>query len=66
MTTVTVQKGQTLWGFAKTLCGKGASKKEIAAMTDKIAQENKIKDKNSIFAGQTIELHPLVNDIPDP
>lgn len=66
MAEVTIQKGQTLWGFAKVLCGKGASKKEIAEMTDKIAKENKIKNKNSIFAGQKIEINPLVNDIPDP
>jgi len=71
MSEITVAKGQTLWSYAKMLLGPGASKKEISQMTDKIANDNNIKNKNSIFAGQTLKVTnsceiPLGNDIPDP
>lgn len=58
---VKIHQGATLSEYAKQILGPNASHKEIAAMVDKIAQENNIKDKNSIFAGKTLELPDAPN-----
>jgi len=54
--TVTVQKGDTLWGIVRTHLGEHAAGSEIKQMVDTVARDNKLVNPDLIYPGQVLTL----------
>ncbi|MCA9804223.1 MAG: LysM peptidoglycan-binding domain-containing protein, partial [Cyanobacteria bacterium HKST-UBA02] len=54
--TVTVQRGDTLWGIVRTHLGEHAAGSEIKQMVDTVARDNKLVNPDLIYPGQVLTL----------
>lgn len=61
--TVTVKKGDTLWGISKALLAKNATGDDIKKLVDKIGKDNRLAAPDKIYPGQRLAITGLSDKV---